>query len=424
MRQWGTSGAGRPPYGWRVLLAVIGIFTFPAIAPTIGCARVEAGTYYPPSEAEGGWATLVDRNLEPTPAQRQEILSLTNLDWDQLEVAYDYMRSLYSGQDALLVIRHGYIAAEWGLDSQFHIASCTKSLTSLAMAKLFDLSDQGQLPQTIGPEDFAYQYLPASWAGGDPARQLIKIKHLLSMSSGLEPYDSPTTTPGYLNTVLAQPVEVPPETEWAYSSSAVDLLSVILQDLTGMSLRNFFDTHIGSEIGVPIPPWGSMGSYNTASAYSSMSARDLARVAYLTLHDGWWDSGGGPTAVISEARVDLQTQWAEHLAGTEFRIPNFFTNDNQSHLRYGYLFWTNRTDRQPFVGMDVPTDTYYMAGHFTQFVVAIPSLDMIIVRLGNGPAPWIDSLMSGVMTRIMAALQGFRDGFESGDTSSWSKVLE
>lgn len=388
------------------LFATIGLLFGFLGAPIDSVAQTEGGVYYPPPENQGGWRALVARNVEPTSEQKQQILSLTGLDWDQLDAAYDFMRSQHSGQDALLVIRHGYVVAEWGQTSRFHIASCTKSLTAIAMAKLFDLSDQGQLSQTIGPEDFAYHYLPASWGSNDSPRRLIQIKHLMSMSSGLEPNDSPTTSRGYLNTVLAQPAEVPPETDWAYSSAAVDLLSIIIQDLSGLSLRDFFNTHIGSEIGIPRPSWGRMGSYNTASAYASLTARDLARVAYLTLQDGWWDSGNGPNAVVTHPRIDLLTQWAPFLADTSFRIPNFFTNDNESHQRYGSLFWTNRTNRESFVGTGVPTDAYYMAGHFTQFVVAIPSLDMIVVRLGDGPAPWIDSLMSGVMTRIMGSVQG------------------
>jgi len=411
-----------PAWVAGLTLAILAAVLLPAPSGAEGLAA--DSIYFPPPESQGGWRALVAPNVDATQAQKDDIWNLTGVDWDQLKAAHLFMRSRYSGPDAFLIIRNGYVVGEWGSNSRFQIASCTKSLTSLAMAKLLDLSDDGFGPRPIGLEDFAFEFLPASWGNEDPARRLIKIKHLLSMSSGLELHDAPTTTPGYLDTVLTRPSETPPETEWAYSSASVDLLSVILQDLTGMSLKSFFNTYVASEIGVPTFPWGSMGAYSTGSAYADLSARELARVAHLTMEDGRWDSGEGIEQVISQERLQTQTQWVPFLDSTTFRIPNSFTNDTQSHLRYGYLWWTNRTDREQFVGAGVPLDAYYMAGYATQFAVSIPSLDMIVVRLASGPAPWSDSLMRGVLSRIVAAVSLFRDGLESGDLGAWTAASQ
>lgn len=387
----------------------------------------ESAEYFPPSETTGGWRALVDRNSVPSSSEKATILALTGVDWDELKVAYDYMRSFYSGTDSLLVIRNGYVVGEWGSDLAFDIASCTKSLTSLAMARLLDLSDQGQTSMPIGEDDLAYQFLPEEWGSADPPRRLIGIRHLMTMSSGLEWHDSPTPTAGYLTTVLTQPADVPPQTVWAYASVPVDLLSIILQDLVdepGTNLKDFFNTEIASKIGAAdFSPWGLMGGYATGSAYSSTSARDLARVGYLTLKKGKW----GAEQVISEHRVETLTQWAPFLSETEFQSPGpppAFANDDESQLRYGRLFWTNRTGQASFVGTGVPVDAYYMAGFNTQFAVIIPSLELIVVRLARGPAPWDDALMSGVLSQVVAAAGHFEDRFEAGETSNWSKIVQ
>ena len=358
---------------------------------------VKAGEYYPPPESGGGWRAMVARNGTPAAAEKAEILTKTGIDWDKLKLAWDHI-----DQDggSFLVIRNGWIAGEWGTASSYYIASCTKSLTSLAMAKIFDMSAAGQLAKTIGPDSFAYKYLPASWGNDVPARKNIRIRHLMTMSSGLEPHDNPVIA-GYLNIVLGQPVEDPPATTWAYASVPVDLLSLIVEDVTGKTLKDFFNTEVNARIGVPPVGWDSFSGHSYGSCRASYTARNLARVGYLTLKNGAWDDGGGPNQVVSSDRVSTITQWAPFLNGTIFRQPNNFTNDPNSHKRYGWLWWTNRTNAATYVGSGVPTDAYYMAGFSTQVCFVIPSLDMVVVRLGTAPRPWSDSLVSGMMSRVV-----------------------
>ena len=147
--------------------------------------------YYPPSANAGGWRTLVSPNADATPGQKTAVLEKTGLDWDRLNDAWLYARR-FVGRDSILVIRRGWIVAEWSTSPRpMAIASCTKSLTAVAMAKLFDLSDSGRFATTIGIDDYAYRYLPASWAAEEAERKRIKIRHLMTMSSGLDAYDGP-----------------------------------------------------------------------------------------------------------------------------------------------------------------------------------------------------------------------------------------
>ncbi|MBI3462362.1 MAG: hypothetical protein HY000_04785 [Planctomycetes bacterium] len=111
-----------------------------------------AQTYYPPPESQGDWRSLVPVNETPTAEQRQAVRDKTAFDWDKLHDAWGFVQS-FGGTNGLLVIRNGWIAAEWDdLNRPIAVHSCTKSLTAVAMAKLFDLSDAGQLPKKIGPD--------------------------------------------------------------------------------------------------------------------------------------------------------------------------------------------------------------------------------------------------------------------------------
>jgi CubicO group peptidase (beta-lactamase class C family) len=148
------------------------------LVPLLATACLCAEAPFPPPEDQEGWRSLVPINDEPSPAQKQAVREKTGLDWDKLREAESYCES-FGTANSLLVIRHGYVAGEWkNFNNARGIASCTKSLTALAMAKLFYLSDAVQLPKRINIDDEAWRFLPARWVEAESARQNIRIRHL------------------------------------------------------------------------------------------------------------------------------------------------------------------------------------------------------------------------------------------------------
>ncbi len=345
-----------------------------------------AEDYFPPSEEEGGWRALVPANAMPTPEQRAVIRERVGLDWDKLLDAWTYCTS-FGGSHSLLVVRHGWVVAEWHNFTQPRgIASCTKSITALVMARLLDLNERRLLEKSISLDDFAHRYVPPSWGESEPARRNIRLRHLLTMTSGLTPYDGPYRD-DYEKQVFAQRVESSPGTVWAYASVPVDLLTYVVEDVTGRLLGDFFNDEIGSAIGaarVAFPTFsGHSGGSGGPGGGARFTARDLARVGYLLLHHGVWTRDGLVRQVIEAERVAQFTQWVPSLEGAEWRQPNFAFEANANQY-YGYLFWTNRTQQGP--GPAVPRDAFYMSGWGKQICAVIPSLDMVVVRLGGNRA--------------------------------------
>jgi CubicO group peptidase (beta-lactamase class C family) len=345
-----------------------------------------AKTYYPPPESQGDWRSLVPANESPTAEQKDAVLAKTGLDWDKLDHAWDFVQT-FGGTNGLLIIRNGWIAAEWDdLNRPIAVHSCTKSLTALAMARLFDLSDAGQVSQKIGPESFAYEYLPASWGDADPRRKLIRIRHLLTMTSGLEPRDGGGTDglPRW-EFVLTRPVEAPPESVWAYSFSA-DPLSLIIENVSGQTLQAFFNERINAAIGVSPVEWWSPDGHSSGSGGARFTARKLARVGYLALHKGVWSAGSGPQQVVSSERLAMLTQWPSFLAQTrywgELTPTHIFAGPHESQMLYGHLWWTNR--RNLGLGKAVPEDSHFMWGWGGQTCIVVPSANLVVVRLGIG----------------------------------------
>ena len=267
---------------------------------------------------------------------------------------------------------------------------------------MFQMGANGSLAYPIAPDDLAYLYLPASW-GTNATRRTIALRHLLTMSSGLEPFDDPPSPSGstlsYEQMVLAPPVRTVPGAEWSYGTVPVDTLSLVAEYVTGQTLGAFFQQQIGSVIGVSTLQWASFGTHTYGSAYSKITGRDMARIAYLLLRRGTWNS----TSIVSGSRIDSMTRWASFLGNTVYGPQVKFPTDPESQDRYGWLFWTNRT-QSAYVGSGVPTDAYYLAGFRTNFAVVIPSLDLIIVRLQDGPAPWSDAVFTDINAKVMSAI--------------------
>ena len=321
-------------------------------------------------------------------------------DWDTLEDAWQLVQP-HGG--AFLVIRDGWIVGEWGLRQPIEIASCTKSVTSMTMQRLFQLSSEGAFAKTITEDDFAYQYLPASWSTGQPEKQLIKIRHLMTMSSGLEGDDAPARTAAYKTRILGLPVEVDPDEEWVYASAPVDLLSLVVEDVTGGSFETFFKQEVAAKIGLGETYWSNMGTSTVSSAFALFTPRDFARFGYWVLNQGEWDDGTGPEQLIPAQTVVDSTRRFPSLPATVFGDPNFFTNDPESHLRYGKLFWTTELDTD-FTPDGVSAESYYMSGFSTNWCYVIPKYDMVVVRLGTGPRPWDDDLFVDVMDKVMESV--------------------
>ena len=103
--------------------------------------------------------------------------------------------------------------------------------------------------------------------------------------------------------------------------------------------------------------------YNTiVGASLRCSVRDLARLGYLWLNDGRW---GGRQLVPAE--------WMRK-ATTRFRQSD----------GYGYTFWI-QDDWE-----NVPTDTLSSRGYKMNDCYVVPSLELVVARLGNDNPPRAD----------------------------------
>jgi CubicO group peptidase (beta-lactamase class C family) len=254
-----------------------------------------------------------------------------------------------------------------GYDPQSRFAgwSMTKSITN---ALIGILVKEGLL----GTEDPAP--VP-EWQ--DDERQNITINNLLQASSGLawsESYFSPT---GDFHQMFiksddkgayaaSRKLKHDPGTFFQYSSGTTNILSRIIRDKTGDQYYKFPYEKLFYKIGMHsaiIEPDAS-GTF-VASSYSFATARDWARLGMLYLNDGVWNN----TRILPAGWVRYSTTPAP---AAKIR-------------QYGAQIWLNLGHPQDTTDVEypgLPHEAIVFDGFEKNFVVIIPSKQLVIVRLG------------------------------------------
>ncbi|MBL8265833.1 MAG: serine hydrolase [Steroidobacter sp.] len=273
---------------------------------------------------------------------------------------------------ALVVVHRGRIVAEryaagYSKDTRFLGWSASKSVIAALIGTLV----------TDGKLTLDAEAPVASWHGADDPRRAIKLRHLLTMSSGLA-FQEGYYAPGDDSTAMlfergdmaayAQSKLLAHELDrvFSYSSGTTNILARIYLDATGGSVlaseeharRRLFEPAGMSSAVFERDASGAV----VGSSYFFATARDWARFGLLHLNRG----------EINGQRV-LAPEWVDFI-----RAPS------SADDRYGGQFWLNdfkdgATERR-FPG--VPADTYFALGHNSQIVAIIPSRQVVIVRLG------------------------------------------
>jgi CubicO group peptidase (beta-lactamase class C family) len=221
--------------------------------------------------------------------------------------------------------------------------------------------------------------------GIDP-RRAITVDQLLRMSSGLHSATAGNRTDALYfggtavtDEVTSWPLEVGPGTRFRYANNDIVLAMRALRanlgdDVAYNAFAPVFFNKLGMTRTVMERDW--RGNYVSSSQVWS-TARDLARFGLLYLADGVWNG----------ERV-LPEGWRAYVTRPTGPQPL----DNR---RYGATFWL--FNNVP----GVPADAFSANGNRGQFVVIIPSLELVIVRRGEDPGRFdIDTLTAEVVKAV------------------------
>ncbi|MEN3149419.1 serine hydrolase [Neorhizobium sp. IRAMC:178] len=271
------------------------------------------------------------------------------------------------GLRAAVVVKRGRIVGEaystgFSKDTPLLGWSMTKTVNATILGTLIrggklSLEDRGLFPQ---------------WQGNQ--RGDIRIADLAAMESGLafnENYGAvaDVTRMLYLEPDMAgfaadQPLEADPGSRFSYSSGTAVMLSKIWMDKIGggAAALSYPRAALFGPLGMQsaVMEADAAGTF-VGSSYMYATARDWARMGLLLARDGVWDGN----RILPEGFVDLMQQ------------PNATSNGRYSKMQT----WLPGTDNP-----DIPADAFFLQGHDGQTITVIPSLDLVVVRLGLTPS--------------------------------------
>jgi CubicO group peptidase (beta-lactamase class C family) len=263
-------------------------------------------------------------------------------------------------------------------DSRILGWSMTKSLTSAAFGVLVK---QGKID--------IYKPAPiAEWKNDD--RKNITVNDLLHMNSGLEWEENYSTICDATKMLfqsedmgkvqMDKPAQFKPNTHWYYSSGTTNLLSRILkhQFKSQQEYLDFWYSAVIDKIGMnSMVVEQDMSGTFVGSSYGWATPRDWSKFGLLYLHKGNWNG----EQVLDES-------WVKYTV----------TPTNTSDGKYGAQFWLNAGGKFPAA----PKDMFYCNGYQGQTVAIIPSLDLVIVRMGlkEDPAFDFNGFLKGIIDSV------------------------
>lgn len=259
---------------------------------------------------------------------------------------------------------HETYFAPYTENSKTNSFSMAKTVTTMQIGMAVQ---QGLIPSFDAPiTQFLPEYL------GNARASKATISQISAMKAGhdwTENYKLPfnVTTDLYFGKdaeklVLNQNFEREPNTEFEYSSGSTQVLGVILKRaIQKNNPQSNVSEHLSQSLWQPLgmeqdaiytlDRAGEDGGMERTYCCIFATARDYAKLGQLLLQDGQW----GGKQLLDKAFVE------------RMRKPDL-------KPYYGHSLWMDWTYKHPF---------YSLQGHQGQYVIVVPSLQLVVVRVGQ-----------------------------------------
>lgn len=267
---------------------------------------------------------------------------------------------------AVFVVEHGRVVTQWGEPaSKFNIHSIRKSLLSglygIAVARRE--VDTGATLEDLDIDDNAPSLTPLE-------KQARVIDLLKSRSGIYHPalYESPD-----MKARKPQRGAHPPRTFWYYNNWDFNALGTIYEQQTKTQIGASFAQLIAAPLQMEDFDLGDAryvgGQDSIHRAYPfRMSARDLARVGLLYLHEGRW-----------RGRQIIPRGWVK-ASTTAYSIAE--GDAEYGYSGYGYMWWVAANGNH-FPNVEVKDGAFSARGVGGHFLVVMPDRDLVVVHRVN-----------------------------------------
>ncbi len=314
-------------------------------------APVATGTYFPPAEGAGAWATV-----DPTAA---------GWDANALAAVKDWIGT--TAGTSFLVLADGKILTEgyWGADAGTlrDIASAQKSVVSLLVGIAI-------ANRAFGPDDTVSSLVGAGWTNDTPANEsAITVRQLLTMTSGLDDSLMRVAAPG---------------STWRYNTNAYHCLEGVLEAKTGKTMQDLTRSALFDRIGAGASVWTTRPFQKDGKGQPihalEMTARDMGRVGLLVQAGGVWNGA----TIVPQAYLTVALDTSQAL-----------------NPAYGLLWWLNGKASYLLPGgqgatgpliPSAPMDLVAALGALDQKIYVARSGKLVVIRQGKAASQGTQAL--------------------------------
>ncbi len=328
-----------------------------------------------------------ERDYWPTESWRRASPESVGFDSEKLLAALRSQDLAAIGLDSLIVIRNGYIVAEAyrypnAPDTPHNVNSVTKSCVSTVFGIARDRGLVGNSGKRV--LDFFPEYAEHET---DARKKRLTTGDVLTMRTGqnwnenttpnmVNSMDAMIASDNWLTYVLDTPMMMPGGVAFDYNTGASHILTSILQRVTG-DAEGFAREALFEPIGISGYRWKKDPQGIPAGGYGlSLKSEDMARLGFLMLNGGLWDS----RRIVSE-------KWVREATKAHTTTRGSFN----SSWEYGYQWWIDPSRR-----------SFSAQGYAGQYIFVVPDIDLVVVTTANADF----SRTHEVMGLAMGALPG------------------
>ena len=321
------------------------------------CYGQDTYTYLEPKELGDGWKTnnLKSQHVDTT---------LIYKSFNQIKNRKNEIHSILLVKNKQLIIEEYF--KDHSANKPHDLRSATKSIRSILMGIAID---KGFIENVNDPIS-KYLKSPIPNKNIDEKKKKITIKHLLTMSSGLDCNDLDKKSKGqedkiyrkkdWLQYAIDLPMVNDPSTVSNYCSIGTVMIAEIISQASGMTIDKFAEQYLFNPLGITNKRWDHTSNKKVIPSAKRlyMTSRDMAKIGQLILNNGKWNG----KQIISEKWVEESTTMKTKIAGND----------------YAYLWWNI-----PFKLNERLTVSKTASGNGGQFIIIIPEMDMVAIFTGG-----------------------------------------
>ena len=327
-----------------------------------------------------------------------------------------------SHSDALVIWKEGKPYGEWYFGktpTKIEAMSATKSVVNLAIGRLIT---DGKIKSI---DQYIFEFYP-EWKQG--RKKEITIRQILNHTSGIQNNENASNeiygSPDFIQLALAAELSNDPGSTFSYNNKAVNLLAGIVLKATGKRMDLYIKDELFVPLGISDFSWrrDSMGNPHAMAGLRILPA-DFAKLGQLVLNRGkwnnkqliaeswfdesfrhgqkynqtcgllWWLIPSQITYIIDDEQVSkLSSKGVSNDFMEKYKLlKGIYKSENEVIVAAQKVFgdqWQQQiTSALKGLGITLTKKEYgeaigyYASGYLGQYLVIIPSANLIVVRM-------------------------------------------